>query len=427
MDVLYDVTPLGLNSFKTGVWRVTENLAEELALRDDINLKLCTNSILTTIRAKKYIAGNGTIPEMQFSIPPLSAFTEKIVRRQSDLLDLSRRANLNKLVKYPLKAENVFFEAVTSKMYNIKGEKLFANIKDLQTTEIYHSPSQPVPMFIHSKKNIKPFYTHYDIIPILFPNFYGIDKGFLHAMKQLNKDTWIVCISESAKTDLLNYMRDKIDENKVFVTPLAASPIFYKSQDKAVNKEVMDQYGLTDIPYILSLCTFDDRKNIHSVIKAFAEIIAQEHIPALKLVLIGKQRTIPEVLSDQLKSVGDLRKRIIMTGEVPDAHLSPLYSEASMFVYPSLYEGFGLPPLEAMQCGTPVITSNTSSLPEVVGDAAVTISPTDTDALADGMLKIYTDPTFRLQLSEKSLQRAKLFSWGKCAEETVRAYKTSLK
>ncbi len=97
-----------------------------------------------------------------------------------------------------------------------------------------------------------------------------------------------------------------------------------------------------------------------------------------------------------------------------------------MFVYPSFYEGFGLPPLEAMQCGTPVITSNTSSLPEVVGDAGIMISPTELDELCEAMLSVYKSPFLREDLSRRSLERAKKFSWERCAQETVDAYKLSL-
>jgi glycosyltransferase involved in cell wall biosynthesis len=117
-----------------------------------------------------------------------------------------------------------------------------------------------------------------------------------------------------------------------------------------------------------------------------------------------------------------LKNRIIFTGYIPDEDLSAIYSGATAFIYPSLYEGFGLPPLEAMQCGTPVITSNTSSLPEVVGDAGIMINPTDEDALCQAILTIIQDSQLRKTLSEKGRERAQQFSWAKCAEETVKVY-----
>ena len=104
---------------------------------------------------------------------------------------------------------------------------------------------------------------------------------------------------------------------------------------------------------------------------------------------------------------------------------APLYSGAMMFVYPSFYEGFGLPPLEAMQCGIPVITSDTSSLPEVVGEKGIMVNPIDSDALCQAMLELYRHSSLRETLSNKSLKRAKLFSWEKCAAQTIDAYKAA--
>ena len=109
-----------------------------------------------------------------------------------------------------------------------------------------------------------------------------------------------------------------------------------------------------------------------------------------------------------------------------DLTAAPLYTGALVFVYPSVYEGFGLPPLEAMQCGTPVITSNTSSLPEVVGDAGIMVAPDDAAGLSGAIHKIYSSESFRENMSRRSRERAKLFSWEKCVEQTVAAYKKAI-
>jgi glycosyltransferase involved in cell wall biosynthesis len=114
---------------------------------------------------------------------------------------------------------------------------------------------------------------------------------------------------------------------------------------------------------------------------------------------------------------------VIFTGYIPDHDLSAIYSGALAFVYPSLYEGFGLPPLEAMQCGTPVITSNTSSLPEVVCDAGLMINPSSRDDLCQAMLNLINQNNLRMELSQKGIERAKQFSWTKCADQTIILYK----
>ena len=127
-----------------------------------------------------------------------------------------------------------------------------------------------------------------------------------------------------------------------------------------------------------------------------------------------------------LSKYKNLRHRIVITGYVPDEDLAALYSGAMVFVYPSFYEGFGLPPLEAMQCGVPVIVSNTSSLPEVVGDAGILVDPKDGDAICQGILNIYRDNILKMQMTANSLKNAERFSWKRCAEETLAAYRTSL-
>ncbi len=130
---------------------------------------------------------------------------------------------------------------------------------------------------------------------------------------------------------------------------------------------------------------------------------------------------------ETLESCNSLKDSIILTGYVADEDLAALYSGALAFVYPSFYEGFGLPPLEAMQCGVPVITSNTSSFPEIVKDAGIMVDPTDTDAICSSILEIYRDPSLRKTMSQKSLERASFFSWDNCTRGTIAAYKAALR
>ncbi len=210
------------------------------------------------------------------------------------------------------------------------------------------------------------------------------------------------------------------------MTELAASESFYQSNDKEKNKKVRKKYGIPDGPYILSLCSLEPRKNIDSVIKAFAKIVKQENIPDLSLVLVGPKAWGLEKLFAELEASTAVKDRIIITGFMDNEDLAPIYSDALLFIYPSFYEGFGLPPLESMQCGTPVITSDTTSLPEVVGNAGIMVDPTKLDAICQALLSIYRSPSLREDLSKRSLERANKFSWEKCAQATVDAYKLSL-
>jgi len=172
--------------------------------------------------------------------------------------------------------------------------------------------------------------------------------------------------------------------------------------------------------------TLEPRKNVVHLIRSFAELVRAERIPDLHLVLTGGQGWDYEPIFAEAERLREVRDRIHFTGYADDVDLAPLYSGALAFVYPSLYEGFGLPVLEAMQCGTPVITSSTSSLPEVVGDAGLLVDPQDGAALCQAMLALYEDADRRAELSSRAVARAGRFSWERCAHETVAAYRQAI-
>jgi glycosyltransferase involved in cell wall biosynthesis len=167
----------------------------------------------------------------------------------------------------------------------------------------------------------------------------------------------------------------------------------------------------------------DRRKNLPHLVRSFSKFVLQEKPPDLSLVLTGNS-THGRFTVDELNIEGAVKKRVFVTDRhIDDEDLSAIYSHSLCFFFMSLYEGFGLPVLEAMQCGTPVVTSNTTSLPEVVGDAGITVSPTDEDALCAAMNEIYHDTELRDRYSEAGLERAKQFSWQRCAEEYASIFK----
>ena len=191
-------------------------------------------------------------------------------------------------------------------------------------------------------------------------------------------------------------------------------------------EQVRKKFGIPNGPYILSLSTLEPRKNIAQTIRCFVRLLEQEKIDDLSLVLVGSKGWDYDSIFEEIAASPKIRDRIIVTGYAADEDLAPLYSGATMFVYPSFYEGFGLPPLEAMQCGVPVITSNTSSLPEVVGEAGIMVDPHDADELSQAMLKIYNSTDARQRMSLESLEQAQKFSWKRCAEQTIDTYKAAV-
>jgi glycosyltransferase involved in cell wall biosynthesis len=163
------------------------------------------------------------------------------------------------------------------------------------------------------------------------------------------------------------------------------------------------------------------RKNLSRVVEAFA--LLRERRPELphRLAIVGRIGWGVEPLQQRVREL-QLESVVPFAGYVADEDLPALYSAADLFVYPSLYEGFGIPPLEAMACGTPVVTSNVSSLPEVVGDAALSVNPLDVEAMASAMEKVLTDAALRQTLSERGLERARAFTWERMARLTIEVY-----
>lgn len=220
----------------------------------------------------------------------------------------------------------------------------------------------------------------------------------------------ILTISEFSKSRIME--KFGINDEKITVSYLATDHCFQIQENVNLN-DIRKQLNLPN-HYLLALGSLEPRKNLVRLIRAWDRI--QPKLPEdICLVIAGAKgnATIFKKLSFDA-----LPKKIIFTGHIPDELLPGLYAGAVGFIYPSIYEGFGLPPLEAMSCGTPVITSNTTSLPEVVGDAALLINPLDVEQIAHAMQTLVNDSALRDQLRQKGLQRAKLFSWQKTAEIT---------
>ncbi|MDD3245400.1 MAG: glycosyltransferase family 1 protein [Methanosarcina sp.] len=322
--------------------------------------------------------------------------------------------NIHKfIIKNPLGYLSKLFPLSSYFWYTYLGMKLNAQNFDL---DIVHNPYQ-VPTLFKFKKQ-KYVVTVHDLMQVMFPEMvkpsvYFIQKFFLP--KTLKYADAIITDSYSTKNDLITLF--KIPEHKINVIYLAANNE-YKLLDSKEVGQVKKRYGI-DSPFILYVGSLKPLKNISTLIKSFYHL-KKKNLPH-KLVITGKRRLkYKEIfrLIDEL----NLQNDIIFTGYVDKTDLPALYNAAELFVSPSIYEGFGLPPLEAMACGCPVITSNTSSLPEVVGDAGIMVDPYDVDGLADSMYEVLTNDRLKNDMSKKGLNRAKMFSWEKCARETLKVY-----
>ncbi len=237
--------------------------------------------------------------------------------------------------------------------------------------------------------------------------------------KRLSWATHFITISESTKVQMVKYLG--IKPEKIFITYLGHD--FKKVSAKTVH-EVLTHYGLMDGSYILYVGTLEPRKNITTLLQAYS-LLSKKTQRDFRLVLAGGKGWMMDKLEDEINHLG-IASTTILTGYVPREHLPALYSGAVVCVYPSLYEGFGLPAIEAMACGTPVIASNVTSLPEVVGDAGVLVDPYNVKGFSDAIQQLIDDPSYRTLLSTKGLQRAKQFTWEDCARRTMDVYRHAL-
>jgi glycosyltransferase involved in cell wall biosynthesis len=230
----------------------------------------------------------------------------------------------------------------------------------------------------------------------------------------------IATVSEFSRQDLIRTYR--LAPEKVAVTYNGVAPRFtprHGSNDETAS--VRRRFGI-ERDFLLAVGSLQPRKNLARLIRAYARLREECESFTPQLVIAGRQLWLADEVFAEITRQRWARD-VIVTGYVADEELPALYRAASALVYPSLFEGFGLPPLEAMACGTPVVTSNTSSLPEVVGDAALKVDPYDESAIAQAMLTVTTDQQLRAHLREAGPQQARRFTWRAAAEKTLALYK----
>lgn len=266
--------------------------------------------------------------------------------------------------------------------------------------------------------------TIHDVIPLRLPQ-YRTDpkmKAYLQLItRAARKATLIITVSQHAKQDMLDAL--KLPAERIRVIYEAAGDEYHPISDAAVLSKARDRYGLNR-RYILYLGGLDQRKNVPQLVRAFAQIFRQLGDPNLQLLIAGNPDKLNEALFPDPRPVaadlgitGQIIYRFIEEEDKP-----AIYSGASLFVFPSLYEGFGLTPLEAMSCGTPVICSNRTSLPEVVGDAAINFDPDNVREMVQAMHSVLTNDELQADLRARSLKRAAQFNWHKTAVETIATF-----
>jgi glycosyltransferase involved in cell wall biosynthesis len=432
MRIIYDISRLG-DCFhepfsRSGLSRVIENVAYGLITSRDCDVAFSA--------LQSFETWSGTVDylktEPRFRDVPLLATRStrwrktlggRIADLNAELTGLSQKiasgANSARAIRDLKLHKRIERRLLTYASMTVREPQSF-DAGWLSNADIFHTPFYPLSP---ETRGVHRFLTLYDLIPILCPQFCMPEQTQFakDVLQSIGPEDSVLCISQATSDDLCNQLA--IDPSRITVTPLAASSdLFYRCRDREEIGTVRRLHGIPDGPYVLSVNTIEPRKNVGQVLRSFVRLVTEQNINDLNLVLVGAHGWLYEDILKEIAAQDSLRDRIVVTGYVADEHLAPLYSEALAFVFPSFYEGFGLPPLEAMQCGVPVLTSNTSSLPEVVGDAGFMFDPNDTDGFCQALFELYRSASLRETMSLKSLARAQEFSWEKCVAQTIAAY-----
>lgn len=372
MKIAIDISQI---PYQTGVSVYTQNLVENLLKIDKKNEYLL---FATSLRRVSY----------------LKKFQKKFLETKNVTF---------KILPFPIS----FFEVIFNKLRIIPVEKLIGEV------DLLHSSDWIEPKV--SSPSTKKVTTVHDMVPYLFPA--TLPKRVLKNQKKRlaivkNESDIIICVSNTTKEDVEKFLEVPSEKIKVIYSAAAES---FKPQNEQRIGEVLQKYKIKP-PFILSVGTQEPRKNIPKLVDAFQKINREN--PSASLVLTGKYgwgATIDPV------------PNMIQTGFISENDLISLYSACRVFVYPSLYEGFGLPVLEAMACGAPVITSNNSSLLEIAKDAAILVDPRSEGQLINSInMVLNLDEENYQKMVKASLERAKTFSWEKTAKETLEVYKELL-
>ena len=292
----------------------------------------------------------------------------------------------------------------------------------LNKMEVYHSCNDALPRFVRNRSDIKKFFTALDLIPIVHPDYSNQFYKYTYKLySSLPSDVKIIAISKSTKKDILGFRND-LNENQIRVIYLGASKkYFYRIEQNQNSDSNIEKFGIKTKKYFLTINAVAKYKNFEFILDGFLNFKKLNDL-GFKMIVIGLNREVN--YKEYLFNKYGNEESIIFLENLSDEELTLLYNGAKSFLYMSKYEGFGLPVLEAMQCGTPVICSNCASIPEIVGDAALMCDPDDMITFVSSMYNIATDTNLENKLSEAGLIQSSKFTWDIYRNSTINAYET---
>ena len=414
IDMLFDASSLysgtTKNANRSGIFFTAVNIFKCLNEKNNINVSLYCN--------KDYVDKlKNVLQEFQIKNVSFYPYDSKLSYK------IKENYNRVKNKKIKSKAEKRFVKHL---YYNIKSmiySPLYHIVKDFNQFREYNcffSVLNEVPEEIARNKQIKKYTILHDTIPLVLTDeeyVHSASSWFTRLINSINYDDYYICNSEYTKKDFLKYV-PKIDKNKIFVSLLACSESFSPQTQEKI-KQSREKYNIPE-KYIFYIGNIEPRKNLLKMVKTFLMFLEKFDVNDLFLVIAGSNwSAYLDKLKSLVQSSEKYKDKIIFTGYVDDEDVAPLYSGALCSIYPSMYEGFGLPVLEAMSCGCPVITSNCTSLPEVAGDGAILIDCNNEEEYIEAYRTYYFDEEMRDTYKKKGFEQAKKFSWEKCTERIV--------
>lgn len=408
VNLLYDATIvcniMTKNSSRSGIFFVAYNVLLEFLKRPEYEVYLYADDLIKLREVIKNCPEFADCKIYKFS------FLQEWVAFFRNLKDENKLNNGSSILRgiYSLTA------SFLKKCYLISRNSV--KMKDI---DIFFSPMNAIPDIVKRNKHIKCYTVLHDTTPlidddIISPYSY---KWFKKLLKTIDDNSFYFANSEYTKQDFVKYVPN-IKASNIMVIPLSTGKPYKKIEDLNEIEKVRRKYNISsDKRYIFSLCSLNPRKNLVFSVRNFLKFVEKNNLDDLVFVLGGAYfDDFKEVFKNKLREFGNIEDKILHIGYVDDEDLSALYSGAEMFLFPSLYEGFGMPVLEAMQCGLPVICSNCTSIPEVIGDCGIQVNPYSDEEMISALEKMYFDREFRNSCVEKGLERAKMFTWERCVD-----------
>ena len=301
--------------------------------------------------------------------------------------------------------------------YSIREQIHVPRVLHRERPDVFHAPHYVMPPAVRCRSLV----TIHDCIHLMFPQYLANRAAYVYARALMwsaaRRSHRILTVSEASKRDIIHFLN--VSPEKIVVVYNAIDERFRVPPSEEAIARVRERYQLNH-GFVLYVGNIKPHKNLVRLVEAF-DGLRKRGFDDLKLLIIGDEISKLPALRRAVHS-HKLHKHVRFLGYLPDDTLAILYRLAAVFVFPSLYEGFGLPPIEAMACGTPVVTSNVSSLPEVTGDAAVLVDPYDIESIVDGIARVLSDPALREKLRAKGIARAREFSWERSVGRTREIY-----